>query len=111
MKRDGYTIAIRFASLFSSLTFIRHSSDNRRLTGHDGDGDGDGVTGDGSRLSHDGDGIGSRRGRQFPKTSQRNFQFKHPPPKKNIRFRIGRRNAKALYYPNTDTLLLSLQKP
>lgn len=66
MKVEGCTQFIHFVSLFSFFTFVRQLSDKDRLTASDGRTDGDGVTGDGSRLSHDGDGNLENISKKFP---------------------------------------------
>lgn len=82
MNVEGCTQFIHFVSLFSFFTFVRQLSDKDRLTASDGRTDGDGVTGDGSRLSHDGDGDGSRRGREFGKHLKEISNSSTPPLKK-----------------------------
>ena len=73
MNEDGYTIVIHFVSLFSFLTFVRQSSDNRRLTASDGRTDGYGRK-DGRHRS--------RRHREFGKHRKEISNSSTPPLKK-----------------------------
>lgn len=78
MKVEGYTQFIHFVSLFSFLTFaVRRVTTDGRTEGR---GRGDGVTGHDSVTT--GDGIGSRRGRQFGKHRKEISNSSTPPLKK-----------------------------